>query len=118
MAKVLIIDDQLWVKDICKEGLGSERHQVSATNDVVFVQEKISSFKPDIVLLNFYLKHGALVWDVLREIKLQNPKLPVIVVTQYETNLFSPRLAEADGYLVKSPTATDELRTKVSELFE
>jgi len=110
MANLLIIDDQLWIRTLCKEGLEGEEYQVSVTDDVLFVREKISSFKPDIVLLNLYLKHGVLVWDVLREIKRQNPKLPVIIVAQYETNLFSPRLSEADGYLIQSHTAPDELK--------
>ena len=118
MANLLIIDDQLWVRDLCREGLEGQGHQVSATDDVLSVQKKISSFKPDIVLLNLYLKHGAFVWDVLRKIKREAPKLPVIIMAQYETNLFSHRLAEADGYVIKSHTAHADLQQKVTELLQ
>lgn len=116
MANILIIDDQAWVKDLCREGLAGEGYNVSTTDDVESVMKNILSFKPHIVLLNQYLKHGFLVWDVLRDIKMQDPNLPVLIVTAHDTHLFGPRLSQADGYLVKSYTAADELREKVSAL--
>jgi DNA-binding NarL/FixJ family response regulator len=66
--------------------------------------------------LNQYLKHGFLVWDVLKGIKARNPNLPVLIVTAHGTHLFSPHLSQADGYLVKSHTAADELKEKISNL--
>ena len=116
MANILIIDDQAWVKDLCRECLAGEGYNVSTTDDVESVMKNISSFKPHIVLLNQYLKHGFLVWDVLQGIKTRNPNLPVLIVTAHDTHLFSPHLSQADGYLVKSHTAADELREKISNL--
>ena len=116
MANILIIDDQSWVKDLCRECLAGEGYNVSTTDDVESVMKNISSFKPHIVLLNQYLKHGFLVWDVLQGIKTRNPNLPVLIVTAHDTHLFSPHLSQADGYLVKSHTAADELREKISNL--
>ena len=116
MANILIIDDQAWVKDLCRECLAGEGYNVSTTDDVESVMKNILSFKPHIVLLNQYLKHGFLVWDVLQDIKMQNPKLPVLIVTAHDTHLFGPHLSQADGYLVKSHTAADELREKISNL--
>jgi len=72
--------------------------------------------RPHIVLLNQYLKHGFLVWDVLKGIKTRNPNPPVLIVTAHETNPFDPNLSQADGYLVKSHTAADELKEKISNL--
>jgi DNA-binding NarL/FixJ family response regulator len=69
-----------------------------------------------LVLLNLYLKHGFVVWDVLREIKIQGPGLPVLIVTAHEANVAKSHLSRGDGYLVKSHTAADELRQKVSML--
>ncbi len=116
MANILIIDDQKWVIDLCKEGLAGEKHNIATTDDVESVRKNVLSFRPNIVLLNQYLKHGFLVWDVLRDIKMQDPNLPVLIVTAHDTHLFGPRLSQADGYLVKSYTAADELREKVSAL--
>jgi DNA-binding response OmpR family regulator len=116
MANILIIDDQAWVKDLCKEGLSGEGHKVSTTDDIESVRKNIFSFKPDLVLLNLYLKHGFIVWDVLRNIKLQDTNLPVLIVTAHKTNVAKSHRFQGDGYLVKSHTAASELRQKVSTL--
>jgi DNA-binding NtrC family response regulator len=118
MANVLIIDNQAWVKDLCRESLAGEGYNVSTTDDVESVMKNILSFNPHIVLLNQYLKHGFLVWDVLQGIKKRHPNLPVLIVTAHDTHLFCPHLSQADGYLVKSHTAADELREKISNLLK
>ena len=116
MAKILIIDDQKWIKDLCREGLAGEKHNVSTTDNIETVTEDIVSFKPNIVLLNQYIKHGFLVWDVLKEIKVRDPNLPVLIVTIHDTHLDCPQLSMADGYVVKSHSAAEELRQKISNL--
>jgi DNA-binding response OmpR family regulator len=116
MANILIIDDQAWVMDLCIKGLDGEAHQILATDDIEAVSKKFFLFKPSIVLLNQYLKHGFIVWDVLRDIKIQDQNLPLLIVTRYAAHLFGPRLSQADGYIVKSHSAADELKQKVSAL--
>ena len=81
MVNILIVDNQKWVLDLCKEGLTGEEYQISTTDDIETVRKNVFSFNPDIVLLNLYLKYGYLVWDVLKNIKRQDLKLPVIIVT-------------------------------------
>ena len=119
MANILIIDDQAWVRDLCRDGLAGQGHLVLATDDIESVGKNVLAFKPDLVLLNQYLKHGFLVYDVLWDIKMQDPDLPVLIVTDDDDiNLFRSRsrLIQADGGLVKSHTAANELRQKVSML--
>jgi len=116
MANILIIDDQAWIKDLCREGLAGEKYNVSTTDNIETVTEDILSFKPNIVLLNQYLKHGFLAWDVLKEIKVRDPNLPVLIVTIHNTHLDCPQLSMADGYVVKSHSAAEELRQKISNL--
>ena len=116
MANILIIDDQKWVIDLCREGLDLERHKVSATDNIESVRENIFSFKPDLVLLNLYLKYGFFVWDVLKDIKMQDPDLPVLIVTVCDKYLFDSRLSQADGYVIKSHFVCDELKQKIVTL--
>jgi len=116
MANILIIDDQAWIKDLCREGLIGEKHNVSTTDNIETVTKDILSFKPNIVLLNQYLKHGFLVWDVLKKIKDRDPNLPVLIVTIHDTHLDCPQLSMADGYVVKGHSAAEELRQKISNL--
>lgn len=116
MANILIIDDQAWIKDLCRESLSGEAHNVSATDNIEAVVENVLPFNPHIVLLNQYLKRGFLVWDVLQDIKRRHPNLPVLIITRHDTHLHDSNLSQADGYLVKSPTAAEELRQKISNL--
>ena len=116
MANILIVDDQAWIKDLCRKGLADEKYNVSITDNIETVTEDILSFKPNIVLLNQYLKHGFLVWDVLKEIKVRDPNLPVLIVTIHDTYLDCPQLSMADGYVVNSHSAAEELRQKISDL--
>jgi len=116
MSRILIIDDQAWIKDLCREGLGDELYNISTTDNIEAVTEYIRSVKPNVVLLNQYLKYGFLVWDVLKEIKLRDPNLPVLIVTIHDTHLNCPQLSMADGYVVKSHSAAEELRQKISNL--
>jgi DNA-binding NtrC family response regulator len=116
MANILIVDDQVWIKELCREGLTGEGHSIFATDNIEAVTEDISSFGPHIVLLNQYLKHGFFAWDVLKEIKNRNPNLPVLIVTIHDTHLKCPQLSLADGYVVNSQIAGKELRQKISTL--
>ncbi|UCD32130.1 MAG: response regulator [Desulfobacterales bacterium] len=116
MANILIVDNQEWVQDLCKQGLTGEGYTVSSTDDVETVSKNIISLKPNLVLLNQYLKHGFYVWDVFNDIKMQDQNLPVLIVTDHDTHLYVSKLSQADGYIVKSHTAGDELRQKVSAL--
>ncbi len=116
MANILIIDDQKWVIDLCREGLDLERHKVSATDNIESVRENIFSFKPDLVFLNLYLKYGFFVWDVLKDIKMQDPDLPVLIITANDRYLFDSRLSQADGYVIKSHFVCEELKQKIDTL--
>ena len=116
MANILIIDDQKWVIDLCREGLFGARHKVSATDNIESVRKNIFSFKPDLVLLNLYLKYGFYVWDVLRDIKMQDPDLPVLIVTACDKYLFDSHISQADGYVIKSHFICDELKQKMLTL--
>ena len=116
MANILIIDDQEWTVDLCRKGLFGAKHRISATDNIEFVRENIFSFKPDLVLLNLYLKYGFYFWDVLRDIKMQDSDLPVLIVTAYDKYLFDSRLSQADGYLIKSHLDCDELKQRILTL--
>jgi len=116
MANILIIDDQKWVIDLFREGLDLERHKVSATDNIESVRENIFSFKPDLVLLNLYLKYGFVVWDVLKDIKMQDPDLPVLIVTACDKYLFDSCLSQADGYVIKSHFVCEEFKQKIVTL--
>jgi DNA-binding response OmpR family regulator len=70
--------------------------------------------RPDLVLLDLYLD-GSDGWELLRDIKRQDPELPVLIVTAYDSFVDDPRLSQADGYFVKSLNFID-LKQKIAQM--
>ena len=86
MSKILIVDDQPHLQELFSKELMDEGHSVVSVSDAESVKESLSDSKPDLILLDLYL-NGFEGWDVLRDIKRNDPNLPVLIVTAYETNL-------------------------------
>jgi two-component system response regulator (stage 0 sporulation protein F) len=114
MADILIIDDQACVREIFAEELISEGHQVVTAGDVESVRGHLRFSRPDLVLLDLYLE-GPNGIDVLQDIKRERPKLPVIILTAYDSFREDPRLSQAAGYVIKS-IFFDELKEKVADV--
>ncbi len=113
MAHILIVDDQSHVRALLSEELADEGFTVSSVGDAESAMAHLKSLQTDLVLLDLYLD-GPDGWVVLRDIKRQDPSLPVLIVTAYDSFTDDPRLSEADGYVVKSFDLT-ELKQKVDD---
>jgi hypothetical protein len=61
---------------------------------------------------------GKFRWDVLVDIKEENKKLPVIIVTDFENYGNDPRLLSVDGYWIKSHRFFDDLKQKIGEVLQ
>ena len=112
MANILIVDDQACIRQLLSEELADEGYRVTGVGDAESARAHLKASPPDLVLLDLYLDglHG---WDVLRDVKRQDPCLPVIIVTAYDSFRDDPRLSEAEGYVIKSVDIT-ELKKKVA----
>ncbi len=77
------------------------------------IREKIKVSSPDLVLLDLYMR-GTHRWDVLMDIKKENPNLPVLIVTAFDDYRNNPRLSLADGYFIKS-FCFDDLIQRIRE---
>ncbi|MCK4728843.1 MAG: response regulator [Desulfobacterales bacterium] len=114
MASVLIIDDQLCVRELLADELIAEGYGVHTLGNAESVREHLRFSRPDLVLLDLYLD-GPDGWEVLHNIKGQNPDLPVIIFSAYDTYREDPRLSQADGYVIKS-MVLDELKGKIADV--
>src|SRR6476659_7513312 len=65
--------------------------------------------QPDLMILDFRLKAGDAL-DFIKTLKVENPELKVLVLSQYDELLFAERAlrAGASGYIMKE-NATDEI---------
>lgn len=106
MPNILIVDDQPCIRELISEELIYEGYEVESVGDAESARAHIKRSRPDLVLLDLYLD-GPDGWDVLRDIKRQDPRLPVLIVTAYDSFKDDPRLSRADGYVIKSTDFTE-----------
>jgi DNA-binding response OmpR family regulator len=113
MANIFVVDDQPHLRELLEGELAAEGHHITCIRDSDFVMSCLEESRPDLILLDLYLQ-GFEGWDLLDEIKRHDPTVPVLIVSAYDTFLNDPRLANADGYVIKSFN-TDELKEKIHE---
>ena len=114
MPTILIVDDQACIRKLFSEELSFEGYRVETAYNGESARAHLRLSPPDVVLLDLYLD-GPDGWEVLRDIKRQDPHLPVIIVTAYDSFRDDPLLSQADGYVVKSADFT-ELKQKIASV--
>ena len=112
MHNVLIVDDQQCIRELVAEELTREGYQVAGIGNAELINGHLKASRPDIVLLDLYLD-GPNGWNLLDDIKRQDPNLSVIIFTAYDSFFDDPRLSQADDYVIKS-VCLDELKQKVA----
>lgn len=111
MIKVLIADDHAIVRKGLKQII-SETPDMAVTdeaNDGQEVLDKVRKDNFDLILLDISMP-GRTGLDILRELKAEKPKTPVLVLSMYPEEQYAVRVlrAGASGYLTKE-SAPDEL---------
>ena len=114
MASILIVDDQACVRQLLTAELTLEGYCAASVGDTESVISHILSCRPDLVLLDLCLD-GLEGFSLFDDIKRQNPDLPVIIYTAYDSYAGDPHLSQADGYVIKS-IDHGELKQKVAEV--
>ena len=117
MARILIVDDQSYVREFLSEELAQEGYRISSVGDAESVRGHLKDSRPDVMLLDLYLD-GFMGWLVLSDIKREEPDLPVLILTAYDTFQEDPRLSLADGYVIKSFVALDKLKRTITDVLE
>jgi two-component system, OmpR family, phosphate regulon response regulator PhoB len=117
MSRVLIVDDEKDVLDLAQEILEAEGHTVLSTPDGMAVPRLVSSFQPDLILLDVVLpKTSGL--DILRGLRRdkQTRHIKVILFTALgtEVDIMLEKPDKADDYILK-PFKNKELIEKVAK---
>jgi two-component system response regulator (stage 0 sporulation protein F) len=114
VANILLVDDQPYMGEFLAEelsGMGHSLKQVVDGDSLFFELEEAS---PDLVLLDLYINDfdG---WALLDEIKTHDRRIPVIILTAYDSFSNDPRLSLTQGYVIKE-FVTDKLKSKIAEV--
>jgi DNA-binding NtrC family response regulator len=116
MATILMIDDKPGVRQLLAEELAFQGYTVLAIGNVASVNEIIRFSNLDLVIMDPYMK-GQHRWDLLLDIKNQDPHLPVLIVTDFDSYRRDPRSTLAAGLLVKGFNL-EALFQKIGEVLE
>jgi DNA-binding NarL/FixJ family response regulator len=111
MIRVLIADDHAVVRQGLKQILGDTPEMLVAGEAATGQQvlDKVRAESWDVVVLDISMPDLSGL-DVLKQIRSERPKLPVLVLSMYSEDQYAMRVlkAGASGYLTKE-SATDEL---------
>jgi two-component system invasion response regulator UvrY len=111
MIRVLIADDHAVVRQGLRQILGDTPEMVVAGEATTGqeVLDKVRAETWDVVVLDISMPDRSGL-DVLKALKAERPKLPVLVLSMYAEDQYAMRVlkAGASGYLAKS-SAADEL---------
>jgi len=120
MIRILIADDHSIVREGLKQ-IVADTNNITVTGEAGTGQEalaKMSKNKYDVVVLDIAMP-GLSGLDVLKEIKRENPELPVIMLTIYPEEQYAVRAFKsgASGYLTKK-SAPEELVKAIRKVYK
>ncbi|NLA27958.1 MAG: response regulator transcription factor, partial [Firmicutes bacterium] len=115
-ARILVVDDERPIAEILQYNLEKEGYEVILAYDGEEALERLEQDHPDLVLLDIMLpkKDG---FTVCREIRAQQKRIPIIMLTARETEIDKVLGLElgADDYVTK-PFSARELLARVKAI--
>ena len=116
MAKILVVDDEEYIRQYYTEELFDEGYQVETMASGHQLLRRITLLQPDVVVLDIKLmEHNGL--ELLQDIRNHYYDLPVILCTAYDTYKEDQRSMAADYCVIKSFDLS-ELKTKIKRAIE
>jgi two-component system response regulator (stage 0 sporulation protein F) len=101
MAKILVVDDEEYIRHFYTVELSEEGHQVSTVASGHDLLRRIDLLRPDVVVLDIKLvDYDGL--ELLQQIRNRYHDLPVILCTAYDTYRYDQEAIAADYYVVKA----------------
>jgi DNA-binding response OmpR family regulator len=114
MKKILVVDDEEYIRELYRDELVEEGYQVELAGDGQEALAKMGTFRPDLVTLDVKMP-GLDGIEVLRRIREKDASVPVLLVTAFGEFRQDFNTWASDAYIVKSHD-TLELKTTVRKL--
>ena len=101
MAKILLVDDEEYIRLLYSQELSEEGHRVTTLASGHNLLRRIDSVQPEVVVLDIRLvDYDGL--ELLQDIRNRHRDLPVILCTAYDTYKYDQKSIAADYYVIKS----------------
>lgn len=115
--RILVIEDGIELQQVYTEVLGEEFDiDLAATGKTGL--EKAAANLPDLIVLDIMLPEGMNGFDVLEELKRNQKfkKIPVIVMTNLDSEKETALKIGADDYIVKANISMQQLEDRIHAL--
>ena len=115
--KVLLVEDDIDIQRVYNEKLTLEGFEVILAADSLTGFTQAKDVKPSIILLDIMLPGKMNGFDLLEKLKkdTSTSSIPVIVLTNLDTEKQSALKVGASDYLIKAQTELDTLVAKVKK---
>lgn len=113
MYTILILDDDASIRLLYEEELLDEGYDVLLENDGAEFGELVLEKRPDLVVMDLKRGNGSIL-DVLKELKKEDRRMPVLLCTPYDMSSKEARAMGADDVVIKSSDLT-ELKLKIKK---
>lgn len=117
-AKILIVDDDMTLRELYEERMKQEGYVILSASDGEEAIEKATKEHPDLILLDVMMPkiNGIDVMKMLRE-KDETSDIPIIILTALvqEIGKIKDMMKPGDGYLVKSEIMPKDVVAKVED---
>lgn len=114
MEQIIIVEDDTSLNRGLSKALKTENRQITSCLNLASAREQLKLMSPSLVILDINLPDGSGL-NLLRELKLASPSVPVILLTANDTDLDIVEGLEqgADDYVTK-PFSLSVLRARVN----
>ncbi len=116
MKRILVVDDNEALRQLCKSELESEGYEVILAEDGQNALEQFEKSQPELMILEIVMPNMNGM-EVLTRIARGSRRVPVIVNTAYASHENDFSRLGVDACVIKSPDLS-ELKAKVKELLD
>ena len=106
MKKILLVDDEEGIQVLYREELQDAGYEVISAYTGEEGLEKVKNESPDLVILDIQMP-GMNGTETLRQMKMDNPTLPIILSSAYTEYKQDLGAWASDAYVVKSSNIND-----------
>lgn len=116
--RILVIDDELGIREGCRRALVPEGYQVDIAATINEGQQKIKEGKYDLVLLDVMMPDGSGI-EMLQHIRRKDPEIVCVIITGYATVELAVSAIKKGAYdFISKPFTADLLQLTVSQGME
>ena len=118
MQKVLVVDDELLIRDILYESLASYGYEVISVSDADKAMQMLEEHNPEIALVDIKLPKTSGI-ELTKMLKAAKPELIIIIITGYPSfdSALNATKYGASEYIIK-PFRLDELHKTIQKLLK